>query len=190
MNWKNFYHCNVSLSERTFIVGANASGKSNFMDAFRFLHDLAKAGGGLQAAVAARGGMTKIRCLAARKRTDVEFTVCLKENVDGPVVWKYVLSFKNVGGGIFRNEASILKEEIWHNSKLLKRRTPQSQGEDADTLKYTHLEQATSNKDFRDLRTYFVNINYLNVIPQFVRESSSTIFSFDTSLPRSITLNP
>jgi len=179
VNWKNFYHCQVDLSERTFVVGANASGKSNFLDAFRFLHDLAKAGGGLQTAVAARGGMTKIRCLAARKRTDVEFVVCLKDETNGPVTWKYVLDIKNIGGGILKNEASILKEEVYHNGKLLLQRTPDSDKEDADTLKYTHLEQATTNKDFRDLRNFFVNIDYLNVVPQLVRESSSTLLSSD-----------
>lgn len=30
-NWKNFHDCEVVLSERCFIVGANATGKSNFL---------------------------------------------------------------------------------------------------------------------------------------------------------------
>lgn len=179
VNWKNFHHCRVDLSERTFIVGANASGKSNFMDAFRFLHDLAKAGGGLQTAVAARGGMTKIRCLAARKRTDVELVVRLKEESDGPQVWMYRLDFKHTGGGILKNEVSIQKEEVWHGDKQILCRTPESENEDSDTLKYTHLEQVTSNKEFRELRNFFNNIEYLNVIPQLVRESSSALLSSD-----------
>lgn len=179
VNWKNFYHCDVSLSERTFVVGANASGKSNFLDAFRFLHDLAKAGGGLQTAVASRGGMTKIRCLAARKRTDIEFVVHLKEDGGDSDVWKYVLDFKNVGGGILKNEVSIIKEEVWYGAKQLLCRTPQSPNEDSDTLKYTHLEQVTSNKEFRELRIFFNNIDYLNVVPQLVRESGSMLLSFD-----------
>lgn len=179
VNWKNFQHCIADLSERTFIVGANASGKSNFMDALRFLHDLAKSGGGLQTAVKSRGGMTKLRCLAARKRTDIEFTICLKENSDGSDVWKYVLGFKNVGGGIFKNEVSILREEVWHMGEQILSRTPDSDLEDGDTLKYTHLEQASTNKEFRELKNFFVNIEYLNVVPQLVRESSSSLLSVD-----------
>lgn len=35
-NWKNFKEAEVDLKDRVFIVGANASGKSNFLDAFRF----------------------------------------------------------------------------------------------------------------------------------------------------------
>lgn len=178
INWKNFHKCAVDLSDRTFIVGANASGKSNFLDAFRFLHDLARAGGGLQTAVALRGGMTKIRCLAARKRTDIEFTVYLKGDAQDDI-WIYRLAFKNVGGGIRKNEVSILKEEVLHNNEVVLSRSPKSSGEDIDTLKYTHLEQATSNQKFRNLRSFFNNIEYLNIIPQLVREPNSKMLSSD-----------
>ena len=41
-NWKNFQNVEVSLSERCFIIGANAAGKSNLIDALRFLRDIAK----------------------------------------------------------------------------------------------------------------------------------------------------
>lgn len=177
INWKNFHSCNIDLAERTFIVGANASGKSNFLDAFRFLHDITKAGGGLQTAVTSRGGMKKIRCLAARIRTDIEIAVTLKETKDSSDFWKYRLAFKSVGGGIMKKEVSIIKEEVVRNNEIILSRTQDSENEDTDTLKYTHLEQATSNQKFRDLREYFNKIEYLNVIPQLVRESASIAFS-------------
>jgi hypothetical protein len=46
-NWRNFKRVDVPLQSRAFLVGPNASGKSNFLDAFRFLHDVAASGGGL-----------------------------------------------------------------------------------------------------------------------------------------------
>ena len=55
-NWKNFRKVDVDLKERSFVVGPNASGKSNFLDAFRFLRDIAKPGGGLQKAISSREG--------------------------------------------------------------------------------------------------------------------------------------
>ena len=39
-NWRNFGDVDVKVATRVFLVGANASGKSNFLDALRFLHDL------------------------------------------------------------------------------------------------------------------------------------------------------
>ncbi|MFA5815991.1 MAG: AAA family ATPase [Bacteroidales bacterium] len=67
VNWKNFKNIEVELSERNFIVGANASGKSNFLDVIRFLRDIVKQAGGLQYAVEQRGGVSKIRCLRDAK---------------------------------------------------------------------------------------------------------------------------
>jgi AAA domain, putative AbiEii toxin, Type IV TA system len=45
-NWKNFPKGEVNLSRRLFLIGPNASGKSNFLDIFRFLRDLSLSKGG------------------------------------------------------------------------------------------------------------------------------------------------
>ena len=45
-NWRNFQQINVPLRERQFIVGPNASGKSNLLDIFRFFRDIVKVDGG------------------------------------------------------------------------------------------------------------------------------------------------
>lgn len=45
-NWRNFRNVDTPLGRRIFLVGANASGKSNFLDALRFLRDIAKTEGG------------------------------------------------------------------------------------------------------------------------------------------------
>ena len=36
-SWRNFTEVEVDLQRRVFLVGPNASGKSNFLDVFRFL---------------------------------------------------------------------------------------------------------------------------------------------------------
>ena len=60
-NWKNFQKVDVHLTKRVFLVGPNASGKSNFLDVFRFLNDIASVGGGFQHAVKKRGGVSSFR---------------------------------------------------------------------------------------------------------------------------------
>lgn len=178
-NWKNFHECDVKISGRCFIIGANASGKSNLLDAIRFLRDIARQGGGLQSAVEQRGGVTKIRCLAARKRTDIYLETELRDMESNELRWIYSLKIKNIGGGITKNQAAVIEEKVYdivHQSFLLNRKS-NDEGEDNDTRKYTHLEQATANKNFREVRDFFADVEYLNVVPQLVRESSSTVLT-------------
>lgn len=179
-NWKNFQHCKFEFSERSFIVGANASGKSNLLDAIRFLHDIVKQGGGLQSAVEQRGGITKIRCLSARTQTNVAITIWLKEIIsDASPKWMYHLSFKHIGGGILKNQVTILSEKVLKSNEVLCDRTSASTAEDSETLKFTHLEQVNANAEFREIRDFFQALEYLNVVPQFVREPSSLSMTFE-----------
>ncbi|MEI9479225.1 MAG: AAA family ATPase, partial [Deltaproteobacteria bacterium] len=76
-NWRNFQEVNIPLQVRVFLVGPNASGKSNFLDAFRFLADIVTVGGGFQEAVLKRGGVSRLRCLAARRTPDIVVHVSL-----------------------------------------------------------------------------------------------------------------
>ena len=76
-NWKNFKHAAIPLQRRAFIVGPNASGKSNLLDALRFLRDIADPEGGFQRAVKTRGGVSQIRCLHARKQPHVAIEVAM-----------------------------------------------------------------------------------------------------------------
>ena len=43
-NWRNFLSVDVPLQWRAFLVGPNASGKSNFLDVIRFLADIVTVG--------------------------------------------------------------------------------------------------------------------------------------------------
>lgn len=175
-NWKNFQQCSVTLAERCFLVGANATGKSNLLDAIRFLRDIVKQGGGLQTAVEDRGGITKIRCLAARTQTNVKITVTLREQETNEDKWIYSLNFRHTGGGIQENKVRIINEQVYAvaTGEYILNRTEHSDGEDEETLRYTHLEQANANQKFREIRETFRHIDYLNIVPQMVRESSSS----------------
>ena len=180
-NWKNFHRCEVGVQERCFVVGANAAGKSNFIDALRFLRDVAKQGGGLQTAVRVRGGITKIRCLAAREQSNVKLAIELSESDSRELCWHYELNFKHTGGGIRENQVKIVSEKVFsgREQRYVLDRSAETLGEDEETLKYTYLEQPNANKDFRVIQQFLQNVEYLNVVPQMVRESASCSYSGD-----------
>ena len=87
-NWRNFREAEVELAGRAFLIGPNASGKSNLLDAIRFLRDIAKPiGGGLASAIADRGGLSALRSLYARgHRTEVVIEVDIGDD-DTPAEW-------------------------------------------------------------------------------------------------------
>ena len=90
-NWRNFESADVQLAKRVFVVGQNASGKSNFLDAFRFLRDLVVPGGGFLKAVEDRGGVKTIRWFGARRDPNVLIEVDV--STDGEGQWRYKIKF-------------------------------------------------------------------------------------------------
>lgn len=91
-NWKNFRSVDVPLQGRIFIIGPNASGKSNFLDAIRFLRDICDPEGGFQRAVKLRGGISQIRCLHARKQPKVAIEAHLDLD-NSTSTWRYRIEF-------------------------------------------------------------------------------------------------
>ena len=91
--WRNFrQETSLALRGRAFFVGPNASGKSNILDALRFMRDVAAMG--LNDAVAVRGGMRDVRSLHARQFRGVRIALDAGPR-DQSARWSYDLHFRN-----------------------------------------------------------------------------------------------
>ena len=169
-NWKNFTDVDVSLREVVYLVGPNASGKSNFLDIFRFFRDIVNPkGGGLQKAVSDRGGLKKIRCLAARQNPNVELHVELKEDLDDETTWQYSLSFFGDKANSKKQRVRIVYEKVFNNGKLVLQRPTKDDQEDTERMTSTFLEQVNANKEFREIADYFEGVLYLHLVPQLLK---------------------
>lgn len=167
-NWRNFRALDVPLREVSYLLGPNASGKSNLLDAFRFLRDISKPrGGGLQTAVSDRDGITKVRCLHARRDPEVLIDVELADSADGTPRWRYALGFKPEGKGAQR--ILLSHEKVWLDGKLLLDRPNPADQQDVALLTQTHLEQIQANGKFRELVDFFGGITYLHLVPQLLK---------------------
>ena len=169
-NWKNFRSVDVALSRRVFLVGANASGKSNFLDACRFLHDIAAVGGGFQTAIGRRGGVSRIRCLAARRYPDVAVSVDLRGTEDSPT-WTYELRFTQDN----RRRPVISRERVTRDGVGILVRPNEEDLADRERLFQTHLEQVNANRDFRDVADFLQTVRYLHIVPQLVRDPERSV---------------
>jgi predicted ATPase len=173
-NWRNFRKVDIALHAPTYIIGPNASGKSNLLDVFRFLRDICKpAGGGLAKAVEVRGGITKVRCLYARRDPEIRIHLDLKASMeDAEPTWRYVLGFKSEGKGKQRPVVSV--EQVWRRGQkapIVDRPDPDDQ-RDPVRLTQTYLEQINANGDFREVADFFASTTYLHLVPQLLKFAS------------------
>jgi predicted ATPase len=163
-NWRNFRSVDVEMGNRVFIVGPTASGKSNFLDVFRFLRDIAKPGGGLQKAISDRGGVSMIRSLAARDCSDVEIEVSIAEATTEKTLWRYAIGITQDHGDPY-----LTHERVWKVGSQILDRPNRDDAQDKLRLTQTHLEQISRNHSFRELSEFFKSVRYLHLIPQLIR---------------------
>lgn len=162
-NWKNFAEVKATCGKRMFLIGPNASGKSNFLDALLFLRDVALYG--LEHAVAQRGGVKSIRYINARQHPDITVGVTIDDT------WEYTLTFGTEKG----KQIPLVVSEVvrQHNGEKWKKilsRPDDDDGEDSLRLTQTALQQVNANMKFRELYDFFASIQYRHILPQLVRE--------------------
>jgi predicted ATPase len=165
-NWRNFPSADVRLGSRLFVFGPNASGKSNWLDAFRFLRDVAREEGGLKRAVnGLRKEFAAIRSLHAHGRNmDVllEAHVLLEENQPE---WTYLL----VLGQDSQKRVIVKREEVRQGARQVLARPNDADKRDPEQKAQTHLEQLNANADFRDLAKALASVEYIHLVPQLLR---------------------
>jgi predicted ATPase len=125
-NFKSFQELEVDLRPLNIVVGANAAGKSNFLEIFRFLRDLAAHG--LENAVSLQGGMgylTNLRIGSTRPlglEVTFDFPQHLLVKAEERELWTalvyrstYSLFLESVGP----SAAKILEEEVVHHCEFI-----------------------------------------------------------------------
>lgn len=171
-NWKNFLQVDVPLEDRVFLVGPNASGKSNLLDAFHFMKDLVSPGGGLYRAVVRRGGFPLLRSLAAPKNARVGIEFAFAEGAGGKVLWRYALDLKPYPG--HPDTPMVARERVWREGRPVLDRPDDADRADRPRLRQTCLEGLITNAAFRDIADFFEASRYFHLIPhQFRRDGAA-----------------
>lgn len=168
-NWRNFAKIEADLQHRAFLVGPNASGKSNLLDVFNFLRDIVSAGG-LEEAVRKRGGISRLRCLAARNPSDVIIDVTLSGD-ETPPIWRYELHLTQDK----RLRPIIKREWVERNGSRILSRPDEPDKEDPERLTQTYLQQVNVNREFRAVADFYSTVRYLHIVPQLVREPDRSV---------------
>jgi len=164
-NWRNFKNVDVALQQRVFIMGPNAAGKSNLLDAFRFLRDIAQEQGGLKFAVdQQRSGFSAIRSLHATANPDVEIHVHVGSD-EAPDEWQYKLKL-----GAKKGVVEVKGEQVLRRGAVVLSRPDPDDRRDPKRLSQTHLEQVNQNEKFRPLAEFLGSVVYVHLVPQILRD--------------------
>lgn len=130
-NFKNFKELEIELGKFNVLIGANASGKSNFIGIFKFLRDIANSG--LDNALSMQGGVEYLRNInigasenfslkvVSDQDSDQEFGFArrMKEDLIGiktyEIIYEFALKFKR--GGL---RFEIAKDKLIQKCKFVK----------------------------------------------------------------------
>jgi len=164
-NWRNFREEEVKVGDHLLIFGGNASGKSNFLDAFRFLRDISSQGGGLQKAVLCRGGMRNVRNFYVRQE-DVEVHVEMEDEFGKQ--WTYEIVFNQAQK---QKEVVVVREYVSCDGETLLDRPNEEDRKDPARLSASFLNFTVANKDFRVIPEFFSSIQ---VAGNFLWEMETT----------------
>lgn len=166
-HWRNFKDAEVDLQSRVFLVGPNASGKSNFLDAFRFLRDVASESVGFKAAVdTLRPGVRRIRCLSATSNTAIAIRVTVGTDAE-PRKWTYELAFDEEGTD---RHPVVRRELVQRGDKVLLDRPTSKDQADPKLLRQPFIQLLPFNEEYRELAEFLQAVRYLHLVPQLVRD--------------------
>ncbi len=148
------------MEERLFIVGPNAVGKSNLLDLFHFLADLARPGGGLHTAMKTRGGLDAVHARTARKGGGFGVEVEFRESAKSPA-WHYRLEVRRGRSGL----ALVKKEEVRRGNKVILARPDAEDRTDPERLRETSMENFATNGAFRFVAEFLAALTRVWLFP-------------------------
>ncbi|MFE7812534.1 AAA family ATPase [Streptomyces sp. NPDC057433] len=130
-NYKSIAHCDVTLGRFTVLLGLNAAGKSNFLDALRFVRDALVEGPA--EAVAARGGwgevLRRVPEPAISCTIGVEFQLPAIADGAGPWVGRYEIILAPLATSVAGQDAGPAGPGVRIQREFCEMRRPGAKGQ-------------------------------------------------------------
>lgn len=180
-NFKSFKELDIELGKFNVLIGANASGKSNVVQVFKFLRDIVHSG--LDNAISMQGGIEYLRNLNIGVAEYLSFHVVSdkeyefigrrqKEDIIGikiyETVYEFALKFKKRGLG-FR----IAQDNLKTKCKFYKLERRNGKLEERDEIGDGEMELSSTNGNVKiNIRPEHIPITKDDIYPSFLFEKS------------------
>lgn len=176
-NYKSIGKCQVELLRLTVLVGRNGAGKSNFLDALRFVVDSLQTS--LDHAIKARGGIDEVR----RRSTGHPRNFAIELDLDLPgfstATYGFEIAARGKGGFVVRRERltrrwahrdTVHSYEIEEGHGLINASKKDMPAVSADRL---YLVSASNVPEFRDVYDALLAMGFYNLNPDAIKELQS-----------------
>ena len=188
-NFKSIASADIDFNPLTMLVGANASGKSNLINVFRFISNIAS--DGIDNAIALQGGISYLANASLPKGTPIEIAFTLDLSKEGwyrsideksfcmkikKINYHFVIQPNMRGGGYHIATDSLMMTFDWHNIDLTAksghRYTPNG-------VQYSLLAEKKSMKSSIQLSHFFTPANNVDEKMQRAveRDFTARVFS-------------
>ena len=173
-NYKSIAACDVQLGPLTFLVGRNGSGKSNFLDALRFVADALNSS--LDHAVRARGGINNVRRRSRGhpNHFSIRLEFALPEGSTGH--YAFQIRTRSPGGYEIQteecriqNKPCLTSEDYFHveNGTVINTSVKVAPAAATDRL---YLVNASGLPEFRPVYDAFSQMGFYNLNPDKIRD--------------------
>ena len=179
-NFKSFERLEIELGKFNVLIGANASGKSNFVQIFEFLRDIAYSG--LDNAVSMQGGVEYLRNInigasenfSLKVVPEQEFKLLVRRTKEGWIgiktyetTYEFALKFKKRGLGF-----EIAKDNLTQKCKFVRLERPKKEIEEKEEIGQGEIITSCVNGRVKiDLhKPEEIPIKEDDIYPPFLRE--------------------
>ena len=172
-NYKSIGACDVQLGPLMFLVGANGAGKSNFLDALRFVADALRTS--LDHALRDRGGIKEVRRRSGDHPTHfaMRFDFVLGNGTSGH--YSFRIGARQQGGYEIQNEecvvmSDILTPEVHFTVRSGEVISTSAKVAPAAAIDRLYLVNASGLPEFRPVYEAFSHMGFYNLNPDRIRD--------------------
>ena len=166
-NYKSIAACDVQLGPLTFLVGRNGSGKSNFLDALRFVADALNSS--LDHALRDRGGINDVRRRSRGhpNHFSIGFAFALPKGATGH--YGFSIGSRPRGGYEVQTEVCIFEKEYFkaNNGNVTTSSVKAAPAAATDRL---YLVNASGLSEFRPVYDAFSRMGFYSLNPDSIRD--------------------
>jgi len=179
INFKSFEKLDIELGKFNVLIGANASGKSNFVSIFKFLRDIVSSG--LDNAVSMQGGVEYLRNinigasnnLSIKVVSDEEFGLVGRRTKEGlmgvktyETIYEFTLKFHKKGSGF-----KIVEDKLVQKCKFVKLNKVKKKIKEKEELGKGEIHIYRSNRKVKiDIIPEEAPLKKEDIFPPFLRE--------------------